>query len=254
MKIIGYSERGAMNALFYSMALNDNGDKQMKEFLKCAQIEDVESFSDFEIYNEFSLSEFGEPDLVIVAKKGNNPVVLFVEAKVSAGTSYNIEKQRTKHYEDLNIYKETQCHKTGDASNLFFQLRLKNYFFEQRKTIIEPIGTLNGETIGEHECIEKTKDRNGEIRFRKLGKNPIVIKFAKLIQPCVEAYYIAIIPKQNHNDPINYPINSSKTLKIYCVSWEDLLDKKIIGDSLIETFEFNKDGEISQILNRPNKK
>lgn len=254
MKIIGYSERGAMNALFYGMAYkkDKNGEDDIRKFLKLAQIEDVKSFSDFEIYNEFSLSEFGEPDLVVIAKKNKTPVVFFVEAKVSEGRSYNIETQKRNHNKNLITYKKTKCHQRGDASNLFFQLRLKNYFFEQRNNIIEPIGGHNGKSIGEHECIEKTKDRNGIIRFRKLGANPIVIKFAQVIQQCDEAYYIAIVPKQEQGGPIVYPIKPKKTLKIYCVSWEDLLNNRELGNSLKDTFEFNKVGELSQILNRPN--
>lgn len=35
MKIIGYSERGAMNALFYGMALDkEHGEESMKTFIK----------------------------------------------------------------------------------------------------------------------------------------------------------------------------------------------------------------------------
>jgi hypothetical protein len=255
MKIVGYSERGAMNALFYGMAFDkENGEELVRLFLELAKIEEASSFSDFEFYNEFSLSEFGEPDLVIIAKKNKNPVVFFVEAKVSEGASYNIEKQKRNHNKDIIAYEHTKCHQKGDASNLFFQLRLKNYFFEQRKSIIEPIGGLNGKAIGEHECIEKTKDRNGKIRFRKLGANPIVIKFAEIIKPCVEAYYIAIVPKQEKENPIDYPINCSKkkTMRINFVSWEAIWEKGL--GQLKDTFEFNKVGELSQILNRPNKK
>ena len=38
MEIIGYSERGAMNALFYGIALNNDEDA-MREFLNLACIE-----------------------------------------------------------------------------------------------------------------------------------------------------------------------------------------------------------------------
>ena len=252
MKIVGYSERGAMNALFYGMALKDEGDSQMRVFLKLAGIKDSDSFSEFVIYNEFSLSEFGEPDLVIIAKREDKyPVVFFLEAKVSEGTIFCLNNKMENHINDLLKYQKTKCHKNGDASNLFFQLRLKHYFFQQRKTIIEPIGSLNGKSIGENECIEKTKDRNGEIRLRKLGENPIVIKFAKQIENCVDAYYIAIIPEKE-KDP-NYPNDFPLTLKINYVSWENIY-KSELGDLLKDTFDFNKVGNISQILNKQKKK
>ena len=250
MKIIGYSERGAMNALFYGMAFDkDNGKKYMRKFLKLANIENPDKFSDFEIYNEFSLSEFGDPDLVIIAKQkeGKSPVVFFLEAKVSEGTSYNMDKQKKYHEEYIN----NGSYDKGHASNLFFQLRLKHYFFSQRESIIEPIGESDGKSIGEPDRIEKTEDRNGDFRFRKIGKNPIVIKFAEKIKPCVDAYYIAIIP-ESEPEP-KYPDGFPATLKINYVSWENIR-KSELGGLLEDTLEFNKFGNVSQILNRQNKK
>ena len=78
MKIVGYSERGAMNALFYGIALDQEhkGIEAMKEFLKLASIEEAGDYSDFELYPEFSLSDFGEPDLMIKAKLKNKDSVL----------------------------------------------------------------------------------------------------------------------------------------------------------------------------------
>lgn len=244
MKIIGYSERGAMNALFYRMAYKKTGKENMREFLKLANIENPDKFSDFEIYNEFSLSEFGDPDLVIIAKRkeGKSPIVFFLEAKVSEGTSYNMDIQKKYHEEYIN----NGSYDKGHASNLFFQLRLKHYFFSQRKSIIEPIGESNGKSIGEPDRIEKTKDR-----FRKIGKNPIVIKFAEKIKPCVDAYYIAIIP-ESEPEP-KYPDGFPATLKINYVSWENICNSKL-GVLLKDTLEFNKVGNVSQILNRQNKK
>lgn len=244
MEIIGYSERGAMNALFYGMALGKNGDRKMKLFLKKARIEDSHTFNSFKIYNEFSLSEFGDPDIVIIANRGNDSVVFFVEAKVSEGATFDIIKQ--KKYHEEYICKGT--HLNGHASNIFFQFRLKHYFFEQRKTILEPIGGLNGITIGENDHIEKTKDRNGNIRYRKIGNNFVVNKFANIIKECVDAYYIAIVPEQTNS--IEYPKDFPKNLKIYCVSWMDIINDSELGDLLKGTFDFNKVGDVSQILNR----
>ena len=76
MRIIGYSERGAMNALFYGMALDkEQGEESMKTFLKLAKIKG--NFTDFELYNEFSLSDFGDPDLMIIAKNEDSEYVVF---------------------------------------------------------------------------------------------------------------------------------------------------------------------------------
>ena len=62
MKIVGYSERGAMNALFYGIALaNDNN--AFAEFINMIGISNP--VSGVEFYMEFSLSEFGSPDLLV---------------------------------------------------------------------------------------------------------------------------------------------------------------------------------------------
>ena len=78
MEIIGYSERGAMNALFYGMAAKNDGDDNMRKFLKLAGFDNSKDYSNFELYMEFSLSTFGSPDLVIKAAKGKESVVFFV--------------------------------------------------------------------------------------------------------------------------------------------------------------------------------
>ena len=123
MEIIGYSERGAMNALFYEMAFkNDKND--MMEFLKLAGIYDDFSDFEFKIYNEFSLSEFGSPDLVIIAENGTEKVAFFVEAKVAACDGFKIVTA-INEYEKVN----------PDTSNLFYQLKQKVDFFEIRKEL-----------------------------------------------------------------------------------------------------------------------
>jgi len=60
MEIVGYSERGAMNALFYGIALNRDekaANAAMNVFLRMAG--ETETFHNFKLYSEFSLSEFG---------------------------------------------------------------------------------------------------------------------------------------------------------------------------------------------------
>ena len=57
MDIIGYSERGAMNALFYEMALK-YGESEMRRFLRLAGFNDSEEYFNFILYIEFSLSTY----------------------------------------------------------------------------------------------------------------------------------------------------------------------------------------------------
>ena len=235
MKIIGYSERGAMNALFYRMAYKKTGKENMREFLKLANIENPDKFSDFEIYNEFSLSEFGDPDLVIIAKQkeGKSPVVFFIEAKVSACNGFRINTA-------YNNYKKINC----DTSNLFYQIKQKEALFNVRREIpthteksTTPIDTVMGS--------------------RNIGNNPVVRKFADYLKECSGAEYIAIIPAVSGEEDEPWKDEDFPNLRI--VYWEDLYAKFKGLKPFIETIEYNQAEDPttvskklkSQIMNKP---
>jgi len=232
MKIIGYSERGAMNALFYEMAFK-NDKNGMIEFLKLAGIYDDFSDFDFKIYNEFSLSEFGSPDLVIIAEKGNEKVAFFVEAKVAACDGFKIVTA-IKEYEKVN----------PDTSNLFYQLKQKVDFFEIRK-----------ELPGQDKLVESGKGQ------KSIGNNPVVRKFVELLKNCSKAEYIAIIPEVSTEDNQWGEKNPIENLRI--IYWEKIYCQFGINlgyESLKETIKFNQGIDIkirseerikSQILNTP---
>lgn len=231
MKIYGYSERGAMNALFYGMAFN-NDEKDMHSFLLEAGIEQANSFHEFELYTEFSLSEFGSPDLVIFATKDDKKVVFFVEAKASCCKSYELKRQKEMH----DKYIKDGEYDDGHASNLFFQLRLKNYFyqlkewFRQGKKGTRPIVNLNDD---KSKRIIKTKGH-----YRGIGNNVIVQRFVGNFYDCTEAYYIAIIPEYN-----NEGIKTDYGFTIHYVSWRqiyELFKERSEYKSLLDTFMFNQ--------------
>lgn len=246
MQIIGYSERGAMNALFYWMAFkNDNN--AMMEFLKLVGIK--EDFSDFEfvIYNEFSLSEFGSPDLVIIANNEKEKVAFFVEAKASCCKYYDITTQKTQH----NEYVSDGKYDNGHASNLFFQLRLKNYFFQN---VCE--GKDSDSIEIRNDVKNRIKKTNGH--NRRVGFNPIVDNFVNEVIDCKKVHYIAIVPEQSNGDIPEQ--DSSYDFPIHFVTWEGLYKKFQDYESFKETIKFNqridcriKSGERikSQILNTP---
>lgn len=236
MKIIGYSERGAMNALFYGMAHDKNGESAMKEFIKKADI--IGDFSDFEIYNEFSLSEFGDPDMVIKAKNDKDEYTLFfIEAKASCGKTFNLIEQQKYHNEYMEDGKR---HKDGHSSNLFFQLRLKHFFIERLRE-----GTLKEKPDDNiQNRLEKSKGR-----FRKIGENVVVNKFVETIKDCKDnVYYIAIIPGEEKVDTQQYGF------KTYLISWESIFET--FKDYTSETILFNQNRDVnnkivSQLLNNP---
>ena len=233
MEIIGYSERGAMNALFYGIALKE--DKQaMKEFLELAGVK--EHYEDYTLYLEFSLSEYGSPDLVIIAKnKDDNKTVFFIEAKASCGKNYNLENEFDHH----NEYIKKGNKPDGHASNLFFQLRQKYHFF-------------NGEA--DKELMQLSNEKRERLtgsrgRSRQLGKNAIVKTFAKELKDNAKcAKYIAIIPEQN-----NTPLTPDNRLgfTIHYVTWEQIIKNDNLKEYILKTIEFNQTELKSQITNKP---
>lgn len=233
IKIVGYSERGAMNALFYGIALNKDekaANEAMNEFLHMAG--ERETFQDFELYSEFSLSDFGDPDLVITAKNElGKTIVFFIEAKASAGGYYELDEQKKHHEKYLEDH--TKYNK-NHTSNLFFQLKEKFLLLkhgpnnDSRTTIID--------------------------RKRKLGNNEIVNKFYEEIKKDLQdSRYIAIIPKQEdgQKNPVSMEFkneNDSCGFKIHLVYWEDIKENDILKGYVETTLKYNE-AKKSQILN-----
>ena len=257
MKIIGYSERGAMNALFYGMAFDkEHGEESMKAFINdLAKIEG--DFEEFELYNEFSLSEFGDPDMMIIAKdkKKDQKVIFFIEAKRS-GFKLSLEKTHHERYMAKSEFNN------GHSSNLFFQLRLKRYFTSRYIPKIN-IDRTDLEKLfkDDNDCrLRKTKDRNGKLRDRIIGENVVVEKIVDKIKNCKQDYYIAIIPEQDSlqtEKTVNTDIYGFPT---HTITWEDLIRFESHKDAentpefskyVKETFGFNQNKGKSQILNQP---
>lgn len=232
MDIIGYSERGAMNALFYGMAHDkQDGESAIKRFIKMAGI--CGEFSDFTLYNEFSLSDFGDPDLMITAKDLDGKyVVFFIEAKASCGKYYDLQEQKSHH--DSYMAGDDK-YSQGYASNLYYQLRLKNFFWVN---YLKKPGRKD----------DNDRLTNSRGRERKIGENLIVNKIVEEIRKCDQAFFIAIIPSSNGI------VNTTNDcgFETHTVTWEKISAEfdKYVG----ETIEFNqaenkKHKLKSQILN-----
>ena len=163
MKILGYSERGIINSLIFSIGEDKT---LMDAFISLINIPEIEKLKgtakDYTILLEQSFSRFGDADLVIIIHYENpeDNKVLFIEGKVKTYQRklWSLEKQFEK-FEVADRY-------DGYSSNLFFQLHLKKLMFENLSEII-------------------TNGGIDELRYsdyRKMGDNPIVKKaFEKLI-------------------------------------------------------------------------
>ncbi len=233
IKIYGYSERGAMNALFYGIAYREgdgfNGEEAIKELLSLAHIE--ESFDNFSFYIEGSLSGFGDPDLVIIAdNKQGEKTCIFVEAKASGLGFYNLNVQKSNHEEYMNKGKDSKYEK-GHSSNLFFQLRLKNLLVTSTKEEVKK-GTILG-----------SEQRQSP---RRLGNNLIVNKFYNEIASCNEIKYLAIVPELPKKD---FDTKNEYGFDIQFVSWEDIKNNSILGKYIKDTIDYNEVDGKSEILN-----
>ncbi|MFI3328111.1 MAG: hypothetical protein SNH79_03755 [Rikenellaceae bacterium] len=166
-KIIGYSERGIMNAILYTIG---NDKKKVAEFLTTITGKKVVASDNYKIYIEHSLSGFGSPDTVII----HNNVVYFIEFKVCAGVkTWSLKKQ-------CEDYKS----KKYDASNVFYQLYLKKLLFD-------------AEVEGEFVVKDEKANGKGKDMERKIGSNECVKSLFDEIKndKCSGVEYIGIVPK-----------------------------------------------------------
>lgn len=223
MKIVGYSERGAMNALFYGIALA-NDKKAFAEFLTKISID--YHVSDVEFFMEFSLSEFGSPDLLVTFNGNNQKHILFIEAKTSCGKKYELEKA-FKYFERTKKDKDRY---DGYSSNLYYQLSMKKLFFENLPNSIDGNGTIGIDG-----------------RTHKIGDNFVVKAICEKIKACNVAHYIAIVPKSD------IPLHAPEYVKH--IFWEDLFNCSELKPYLKDTWDINNDStnNKSQITNNLNK-
>lgn len=228
-EIYGYSERGMMNALFYW----NNNVESLKKLLKISGVENFNSYNNFKIIMEGSLSDFGDSDAILIADNNNEKTVFFFEAKVSNGNSYKLHQQ-FKKFKSKNSY-------NGYSSNLFYQLSLKYYLFNMLKW-------------GESNVSEYIKSKGTTSKKPRTvdTKNEIVQKIYELIQSCSKAEYIAITPDSTTQGTIIEYLNNDEDIKLFSsqlhfVTWEKIINEY---DNLTNTLEFNCKNGKNLILNK----
>lgn len=226
MKIYGYSERGMINSLMYSIGEDKELLKAFINLISLPESINIEDANDFEIIIEQSLSEFGDADLIIIAHCNNNKKkVLFFEAKVKTSQgNWKIGNQFAKY----NVKDKNKGCYNGYSSNLFYQLYLKKLLIDNYSSIDKRI---------------KVSDRLD--KRRSIGENKIVEKAVKKIVEGTSYYYIGIIPTMD--DDIKDFLNSNKEYKeeLYFLSWKAIKDfcEKENLQKVLRMFEYN-DGQI----------
>lgn len=224
MKILGYSERGIINSLIFSIVEDkDKGLGLMSQFIELIDIPEIKKLDkpkDYTILLEQSFSRFGDADLVIIMhyEKPKQNKILFIEGKVKTyqRKHWSLEKQ----FENFNKKEKYD----GYSSNLFFQLSLK-------KLLVDYCAKYEGQK--DEKGIEEPKFGD----FRKIGKNGIVKKAFEMIKDS-QAFYIGLIPstKKEIDD-----FEKDNDTELHFLAWKrvhSFCDTNKL-EKVIEIFDYN---------------
>jgi hypothetical protein len=187
MELLGYSERGAVNALFHEIYYAQHSETLLHGLLSLAQFPFCADampppVSAAQVLLEQSFSDFGDADVVVLTKSAEHKTAIFLEAKVRAAQkkSWAIKKEFDTFRGDVGKGKVA-------CSNLFAQLYLKTRLVEGLRSCVSV------------ECCEvemppcfwgKTPKTT-----RKIGKNTIVLEAARRVRTHLdETRYIALLP------------------------------------------------------------
>jgi hypothetical protein len=249
MAILGYSEGGIFTSIVYY--LDAHKDKTLG-FLEKIGIRLDPGFQDFTFLIEQSFSSFGEPDLTVIAKKGAEKAVIFIEGKtVTNGSSnYTVEAEFQKLKDAISNYsnnKDDSRKKTG--SNLFTQLYYK----------YELVKFLKDDTSADN--MSPIFKRDGGMS-RKTGERGVVLRACEKIKDAHRYYYAAILPEKERitskefakyfselGDPGIDRFFSANKDSIVCGFWDDIENyfTGIKAETVKENFKHNE----GQIYRKP---
>ncbi len=183
MKIIGYSERGMINALFYEMGHSPQAKNLLENFLALAHFP-ILTLQSFQVHGatiliEQSFSDFGDADVVLLIDTGKQSESVFIEAKVKSfqNSTWSIDQEYNKF--------KAGTKSTVRSSNLFTQLyhkvRLVNGLRE---------GGMDALQVGIPFPTSSSKP------LRKIGHNKVVLEAVSRLKAYLDTtYYIALIPE-----------------------------------------------------------
>lgn len=227
MKILGYSERGIINSLIFSIGEDE---ELMDGFISKINIPEIESLKDkvkdYTILLEQSFSRFGDSDLVIVIEyeEPQKNKVIFIEGKVNTFNGrWNIQSQFDKYLRPLN---GANFIKTSDYwSNLFSQLDLKKLLIENwSKIVTDKEFEINTAYLGN----------------RKIGSNGIVLNALQFVECNIsDAYFVGLIPSTEVEIK---EFKKRDNTGNYYISWEKVHEfcKEYKLEKVLDIFEYNK--------------
>jgi hypothetical protein len=162
VRLLGYSERGMVNALCYDIAHSDEAVAAVSTFLSWFDFPGSERPNISNIHNatilvEQSFSDFGDLDLlVLIENKDNTRQAVLIESKVSNDTkSWSTVEDRWDEF--LKMFVGGEC----NTSNLFVQLhrkvRLIQYLSESKDQFDIDLFVPRG-SIGKNNVVHRAVD------------------------------------------------------------------------------------------------
>ncbi len=188
MNLYGYSERGVLNALLYSLQYAVDNDAMFNKLLERAIFpltDDRPPSGTVTVLVEQSLSQFGDTDAVILISSPHGNATVFVEAKVQPAQSGNW------HISNQFAEFEKGLEGTVNSSNLFTQLYHKQRMISCLKQ--HGLAALQqGIEFPSWSFPLKSKRRR-----RKIGTNPVVLRAVEYIRQHSEhVFFLMLIPEQ----------------------------------------------------------
>ncbi len=187
MEILGYSERGVINSLFYEIKFSQNNLQLLNEFLSFVSFPYRAvnfQISDTKILIEQSFSDFGDADAVILVNNRSDKQAIFIEAKVKT-----FQKYHWSIFEEFEEFKKGIGKNSVSSSNLFVQL-----YHKLRLIKALQVGGIkhlqNGVEFSR--CSSKQQ--------RKIGNNKVVLKAVNQLEKYYkDALFIALVPDDDSN-------------------------------------------------------
>jgi hypothetical protein len=184
MKVTGYSERGAVNALLYEIAYSNEALLLLEQFLRLAHFPEVKrigtGLTDAHVLVEQSLSDFGDADAILLLDAGGTKMAVFLEAKVkpSQTKDWTIEREYTKFTQGCRTDRGLS------SSNLFTQMYHKARLMEGLRS--------GGVQLLQEGLRFPLASKKG---VRKIGSNPAVLRAVEAINPYSgDVWFLSLVP------------------------------------------------------------
>ncbi len=186
MQLLGYSERGFINAFFYGVFHHANPSEIIRGFLNLAhwplleaRPSVIEAAMVDIIMIEQSFSDFGDADVLVLVSTPQEKVAFFCEAKRGKAWKLKVEWDQFKA--------RFQNALSGGESNIFRQLYLKQRMVQ---------GLFAGDDLDagiEFDGVLRPTRGTGR---RKIGKNKVVLNAVDKLKPySSSAYYLILTPE-----------------------------------------------------------